>query len=166
MLSTNFSRINKKGLKLSNIEILKKRATVGDWHSAVEFYEGLSSRLRTVQSEMIKLIESIREQFPEKTIVLKVHPGEDATIYKEKFNKLSRVSVIENKNIIPLIIAADVLIHNSCTTSIEAKILGTPVISFIPFQSSKYDSELPNLLGKRCFSIKDTPLCYQKSKKY
>ena len=45
LISTNFSRINRKGENLSNIEILKKRNTVGNIDKAIKFYGGLSDRL-------------------------------------------------------------------------------------------------------------------------
>ena len=116
---------------------------------------GYQTDFFTVQFEMIALIRRILNELPDKSIVLKVHPGENSTIYRKEFETCKNVFVVENQNIIPLIIASEVLIHNSCTTSIEATLLGKPVISFIPFENNKYDSELPNLLGTTAHSIND-----------
>jgi len=47
------------------------------------------------------------------------------------------------------------MIHNSCTTGVEAYILDEPVICYCPVTSEIYDSELPNTISSKAFSVKE-----------
>ena len=56
-------------------------------------------------------------------------------------------------NIVPWLLAAQVVIHNSCTTGLESYILGVPVIAYRPMTSDRFDRTLPNNLSQQAFSL-------------
>jgi hypothetical protein len=54
--------------------------------------------------------------------------------------------------------AARALLHNGCTTGVEAYMLGVPAISYRPTVNEKYDNafhRLPNLLSHECFNFNE-----------
>jgi hypothetical protein len=48
---------------------------------------------------------------------------------------------------VPWLMAADALIHNSCTTALESCLIGTPPIAYRPVESERFDMYLPNSLS-------------------
>jgi hypothetical protein len=48
--------------------------------------------------------------------------------------------------------AAEALVHNGCTSGVEAAIVGTPAFAFRPYVSDRYDVALPNGLSRNCYS--------------
>jgi hypothetical protein len=54
--------------------------------------------------------------------------------------------------------AARALIHNGCTTGVEAYVMGVPAISYRAAVNENYDSgfyRLPNLLSHQCFDFEE-----------
>ena len=52
-------------------------------------------------------------------------------------------------------IASKALIHNGCTTAVEAAILGTPAVAFQPVTDDTYDMILPNSLSHHACDLTD-----------
>jgi hypothetical protein len=64
------------------------------------------------------------------------------------------VRVTNAGNIIPWLMAAKAMVHNGCTTGVEACVLGIPAISYRATVNEQYDDafhRLPNLLSYECF---------------
>jgi hypothetical protein len=60
--------------------------------------------------------------------------------------------------VVPWLLAAKALIHNGCTTGIEAYALGTPALAYRRSVQEKFDSDfhqLPNALSHECFSFEE-----------
>ena len=79
-------------------------------------------------------------------IVLRPHPVENIETWRVLLEDIPNVYVIREGSINPWIKNAFALMHNSCTSAIEATIFKKPVITYIPFEQ-KYTTELPNELG-------------------
>lgn len=103
----------------------------------------------------LTMIKQMATHFPNKNIIIRPHPGENFHIYKQFFSSYNNVHIIHEGNIIKWLIAASVIIHNGCTSSIEAFLLEKPIISFMPIISKNFDVELPNLLGKKATTVED-----------
>jgi len=77
-------------------------------------------------------------------------------VYHDIAANCSRVKVINEGNVIPWLLASKALVHNSCTTGIEAFILGVPAITYMASRDEYYDEgyyRLPNKLSHQCFSF-------------
>lgn len=111
------------------------------------------SYFRKIQKEFIALIFRLSQHYPEKAIVLRPHPSEDLNHYSDLFSDLQNVTVTREMPVHSWIRCAEVLIHNSCTTAIEARLAGKRVISFQPEENLKYDNPLPNECGYKASSI-------------
>jgi hypothetical protein len=51
--------------------------------------------------------------------------------------------------------AADMVIHDGCTTAIESFLAGVPIINYKPIENPAYDIKLPNQLGIKCKDEKE-----------
>lgn len=111
--------------------------------------------IKSLYDHFISMIEQIAKQYPDKNIIIRPHPGENFSTYKRFFSSFDNVHIIHEGNIIKWLIAASVIIHNGCTSSIEAFLLQKPIISFMPITSKKFDVELPNLLGVKATTNKE-----------
>ena len=93
---------------------------------------------------MLKYIQ----QHSDVLLIIKPHPSEDGTYYKNyfKMNNISskRVKIIKNEYIWDLLMWCDVEVSRSCTTAIEAWHLNKPTIDLNPdpswYHSSKHAS--------------------------
>ena len=79
-------------------------------------------------------------------IVLRPHPVENKEAWKVFLEDLPNVYVENNNCITPWINNSFALMHNSCTSAIEASISGKPIITYTPF-NQKFAREIPNEIG-------------------
>jgi surface carbohydrate biosynthesis protein len=104
------------------------------------------------------LFESFRRLIPKLAaaiapvrLVIRPHPSENHEPWIEAGKGSSNVSVVYENNVVPWLIGARVLIHNGCTSAVEAAVAGTSVISYRPVQSAVFDNALPNDLSIETF---------------
>lgn len=112
-----------------------------------EYYSALRDHQEILFAKFAEMIALIREQFPEVAVVLRPHPSENQDAWRQSLPKDERIFVIHEGNIIPWLMAAEVMVHNSCTTGIEAYLLDRPVISYRPIEDKTVESYLPNALS-------------------
>lgn len=114
-------------------------------------------RFRERVLEAIKtLVPKIAEAFPDRTIVLRPHPAENRDMWRDHLKSYQNVRVVAEGNVVPWLIACDVLVHNGCTTAVEAYILGRPVVAYVPFRGGEdFATEPPHKLSTVCASADD-----------
>lgn len=103
-------------------------------------------------TEFVKLIHSLSIKYPKRTFVIRPHPAEDKEFYKVVFKGVKNVFVENFGPINIWILGSDMVVHDGCTTGIEAFIGEIPIINYKPIQSSENDLWLPNQLGIKCSS--------------
>lgn len=87
-----------------------------------------------------------------RNLVIRPHPAEDHTAWKEAVAGIANAHVVFEGSVVAWIAAARVLIHNGCTSAVEAAIEGTTVLTYRPATSERFDNPLPNSIGIECFS--------------
>lgn len=101
-------------------------------------------------AEFVELIRSLSAALPsEVSIVLRPHPSERLETWQEFLGQTDRVRYIRQGNVIPWIIASEALIHNGCTTGIEAALLGHPSFAYTPVSHERVECALPNDVSQR-----------------
>jgi surface carbohydrate biosynthesis protein len=101
-----------------------------------------------------KLVGALAEAFPEKTVIVRPHPSEGRKTWEEVAQGHRNCEVRGDGSAIDWILKAEVLVHNSCTTAIEANLLGVPTVNFLPNFDDICDNYLTNFIGPQCH---DTP---------
>ena len=96
----------------------------------------------------------LHDALPEVTFVLRPHPSENTAPWRELADRLPRISLQPPAGpVYPWIVASEAVLHNSCTTAVEAYLLDIPVVAFHPAaEAGSMDSPLPNLLSRPAHS--------------
>jgi surface carbohydrate biosynthesis protein len=87
-------------------------------------------------------------------IVFRPHPTENIEAWKLYLEGIPNVHVIREGSISQWVNNSFAVMHNGCTTAIEATVSKKPLITYIPFQTD-HDNHPPNKLGYRVESLED-----------
>jgi surface carbohydrate biosynthesis protein len=123
-----------------------------------EYAEGLRDHKQAIFEKFQQLIPTVEKAFPKYNIVVRPHPTENQEIYHQIAAGCERVKVTNEGNVVPWLMAAKALIHNGCTTGVEAYVMGVPAISYREAVNEYYDYgfyRLPNLLSHQCFDFEE-----------
>ncbi len=123
-----------------------------------DYAEGLRDHKLAVFGDFKRLIADLDRAFPDVTVVVRPHPTENQAVYKDIAARCRRVTVTNDGNVVPWLMAARCVIHNGCTTGVEAHVMGVPAISYRASVNDLYDDgfyRLPNRLSHQCFSFED-----------
>lgn len=111
------------------------------------FAAGRAEHQRAIFEGFRELLPKLSEWFPEHRIIVRPHPTEDHAAWRSHVAGLDNIQVLHEGNVVPWLLACRVLLHNGCTTAIEATVLGKPVVSYQPVTAESYDYHLPNSLS-------------------
>lgn len=112
-----------------------------------KFVEQWAYQMQVV-SEFVKLIHALVELIPDISIIVRPHPDDDISFFQSVFNGLEKVHVIREGCVAPWIIGSELLVHDGCTTAMEAFLARKPVFNFTPIRSVR-EIFLPNSIGYR-----------------
>ncbi|MEA2109477.1 MAG: surface carbohydrate biosynthesis protein [Pseudomonadota bacterium] len=161
LINTNFSFVNAFYPDQNLFQPVKNpgekprfgRAAVGmDRH----FAEGLRDHKQAVFESFQAMIPRLEQAFPELTIIVRPHPVENPAVYHRLAAGCRRVKVINEGNVIPWLLASRAVIHNGCTTGVEAYIMRVPALSYQEHGDPGYDNgfyRLPNVLSHQCYDF-------------
>lgn len=110
---------------------------------------GFYSYTARQQISIVELVHNLAVRFPELNFVFRAHPSENEEYYKIVFNGVKNIIVRRDGPIGGWILGAKALIHDGCSTAVEAWLAEVPVINFKPFDSEEHQIFLPNQIGIR-----------------
>lgn len=112
-------------------------------------------------ARFVKLVSYLSIKFPSNNFVIRPHPGEDQDFYKNIFNGVENVHIVHEGNVTPWLLACRAMVHDGCTTSIEAYMAGANIVNYgMPNAPRSY--YLPSLFGKHCASEEEVGDCISK----
>lgn len=150
LINTNFSRLNHYFPGQSRQRrALEAAPPVG----GVDLGRGLAAHKARLYECFLEMVPRLAEACPEHTIVVRPHPSENQRTWRERTRPYRNVRVVHEGNVVPWLIASEVLVHNGCQTAVEAYLLGEPAIAYQPATSEDFDLQLPNLLSQRAFEL-------------
>ncbi|HEX8874845.1 MAG TPA: surface carbohydrate biosynthesis protein, partial [Nitrosospira sp.] len=123
-----------------------------------EFAEGLWHHKQAILEDFKQLIPALERAFPDVTIVVRPHPSENFKVYDDIAAQCQRVKVTNEGNVIPWLLASKTMVHNGCTTGLEAYALGVPAISYLATFNEYYDYDfqgLPTKLSYQSFNFEE-----------
>jgi surface carbohydrate biosynthesis protein len=127
----------------------------------LEYAKELREHCQSIFDDFQHLIPALEQSFPNYIIVVRPHPSESHEIYNEIAAQCKQVRVTNEDNVIPWILASKAVIHNGCTTGVEAYVMGVPVLAYRATVNEYYDNRffhLPNLLSHQCFDFEELQL--------
>ncbi|WP_306142682.1 surface carbohydrate biosynthesis protein [Roseibium sp. MMSF_3412] len=107
----------------------------------------MASETVVLMYEFVKAIEHLAQEFPDIDIVLRPHPIERPESWKAMLDPgFDNVKVTRSGSITPWVHDALAVMHNGCTTAMEATVSQVPVLTFKPVKQ-QYPREIPNSVG-------------------
>lgn len=104
---------------------------------------------------MVQITHRLSIEYPETNFVYRPHPSENQSFYNTVFRGVKNISVDHKGSVSAWILGSQAIIHDGCTTALEASLAGKPVINYKPVENIENDIWLPNQLGIRCVSFQD-----------
>jgi surface carbohydrate biosynthesis protein len=83
-------------------------------------------------SQFVHAVARLALDFPKLNIVLRPHPAEKESFYKEAFSHFQNVFIDKSGDVRPFIRASFTVLHSECTTGLEAELSRKPNINFRP----------------------------------
>lgn len=129
-------------VKNSQIKKLKNKLNLNDEKPVITW---ASQKIDGISEVLIELLEIFKE-FPEKYLIVKLHPNENGVIHQKiiKNYNLKNVYLIKKENIHSLIQMSNVIITQYSTVGIEAILADKPLI-VIDFLNESYDLPYLNI---------------------
>lgn len=104
--------------------------------------------------KFVELIGAIAERYHDLTVILRPHPNDNLKIWEQvKKDWPENVKVVYQGIVTPWILASKVLVHNNCTTGIEAFAMGKPTIAYMPLIDERLEHKTPNPLSQQSNSV-------------
>lgn len=103
----------------------------------------------------LEMIPELGKAFPDTTIILRPHPSESHASWQQAAEGCPNIKVIHEGPVVPWLMAADVLVHNGCTTAVENFLLGKPSVTYRPMTSERFDRHLPDSLSFEARTMDD-----------
>ncbi len=142
LVNTNFSFVNNFVPSLNLIERDaqgRPRVSRTGRGMSLAFAVGMAAHQQAIYDHFRELMPQLAAWFPDHRIVLRPHPSENHEAWRQILAGCPQVDVVHEGNVVPWLMAARVLLHNGCTTAVEASVLETPAVSYMPVASETYD---------------------------
>ena len=150
LVNSNFASVNH--FAPGGAELARSRIS-GD--RALAFYDGAMGYRTRLLEQFLTMVPALARAFPHATIVVRPHPSENQDLWKNRAADCPNVVVRHEGNIAPWLIAARAVVHNGCTTAIEAGLIGKEAIAYQPVSSEEFDIHRPNQVSRRVTSFEE-----------
>ncbi|MCW5745893.1 MAG: hypothetical protein KIT36_06810 [Alphaproteobacteria bacterium] len=148
LINTNFGSLNHF---FPNLTPLKAPERPEPPPQGADWATGLAHHRYGIFRAFQSLVPVLAARHPQTPIVIRPHPAENHETWWQAAGGAANVHVLHEGNVVPWLLASQAVIHNGCTTGLEAYVLGARPIAFRPFTSPTYDLELPNSLSHEVF---------------
>jgi len=147
LINTNFSRVNH--LQAGQSRHLKwlREQRPDDPRG------GFAAHKFVLFKAFLEMIPALARALPEQNFVIRPHPSERPDTWQSLAASLPNITVEHGGNVIAWLLAADALVHNGCTTAVEAFLVGCPAAAYLPVRSLAFDHPLPNGLSLPCADL-------------
>jgi surface carbohydrate biosynthesis protein len=98
-------------------------------------------------------LPAVAHRFPGHTLIVRPHPSERAATWQEDLTGLPNAQVVYEHATLPWILAAEVVLHHTCTTAVEAYLCERPAISYRPLVDDAFDPALTVRLSEQVTSL-------------
>jgi surface carbohydrate biosynthesis protein len=158
LINTNFAKVNAYFPKMNLLIPASRPGKPAELGAAGiglprEFAEGLAAHKQALFDHFQAMIPALHAAFPGHRLIIRPHPSENRAPWQALAADLERAEVIHEGNVIAWLEASSALIHNGCTTGIEAFCLDKPSLAYRPVARDPYDLELPNALSRSCVDL-------------
>lgn len=129
LINTRFASTNGFS-KDNNIENLKNLGVLKTEEDIIEYNKSMKSEM-LIFNEFLSFLEisAVNKDF---LITIRPHPAENPQLYEDITSKFKNVIIDKDSDLRLQILSHDCVIHDGCTTAIEARALNKPVFGLRP----------------------------------
>jgi surface carbohydrate biosynthesis protein len=141
LFNTNYGQINSIWTDMDQVKQIAARAgllNAKDPASVAEYEKKLEWELVN-RAEIVEVIRWTLENMTSHNVVLRPHPGERPEYWQELFGSHPRFKMIARSSPHPWIMGAELLVHTTCTTGLEAALLDKPDLNIVPVPHPSFD---------------------------
>jgi len=149
LINSNFGFVNHK---VPSLKVSTDASGSSNGHGPTSAIDQFWRHREAMLNTFIDLLPDLARRFPENTIIVRPHPSENHALWMAVAAKIKNIEVIHEGPVLPWLLAAGTMIHNGCTTGLEAFLLGRPAILFEPKDVHPGAKNLPNFLSHRAQS--------------
>ena len=154
LVNTNFGHGNHFAGDDFLLDSFKEKGWMSDPNDKTFFLQNIEWQKKMFR-EFQKMIPELSKNFKDHKIIVRPHPSENHDFWKKIAKDYPNVIVVHSGNVIPWLMATDVLVHNGCTTAVEAFVLGTKAVAYRPFIANEQETELPNKISTEVYDMKE-----------
>ena len=166
---SNFGTNNNFYSKESDIPIVdllideRRRQGLINNAEEVQEFKSFNENRQKVFEKIIDLLNNLSLRFPDLNIIVRPHPSENHDNWKYLMKDYPNVHIVYEGELTPWIISAKAVIHNSCTTGVEAALLNLKSIAYSPVDEPEYEADLPNQVSAAVSTEKEVIELIEKS---
>jgi surface carbohydrate biosynthesis protein len=151
LFTSRFSAVNHFRRELAETVDRRRELYAGE---AAKSVQERHEFLKRVFVDYMDIVDEIATRFPKLKFVLRPHPIENAEVWRTRYKHAGNILIRDHGAAIPWLIAARCVIHNACTTGIEAYMLDKPVTEYYPAKIARneFDPVLPGQITGTCNS--------------
>ena len=150
LINTSFPTVNPRFSAGDDAEIVAMVSAGFPADFAAQYIKAARHALKGI----IELLEVLLAQFPDRHFVLRPHPFESPDGY-QSLRRFSNLEIRQEGTSLEWVAHAEALIHLNCSTAIEAKMLGVPVLSPIWLDAPPLHVPLVSNLSQHYGSVQD-----------
>jgi surface carbohydrate biosynthesis protein len=157
LISSNFGTVLERRSFWDFMSIQKKAYTIGNFENSSEEkkqYDYFSHNIKIIY-EYIKLIRFLTSKYKNNFFILRPHPVESISGWKELLGNIPNLQIIRKGSLFESIFESKIVIQTGCYSAIESTLAGVDVINFNPFFNEKLDKYFPTKLGHKCININE-----------
>ena len=152
LVVSNFGSVIRSN-KIWNVMARLREAGYFDRDPEMELFEyEYSGYMLQLIGHFVKMIRKVAETYPDVNILIRPHPVEAEDAWDKMIGSYPNVHVFREGTISSWIRGATGIIHNGCTSALEAAVSGVPRIAYRPIPSS-FEREIPNQLSREAFTM-------------
>lgn len=154
LINTKLGVVNNNLYKTKDgfIEHMRKIGKIRDLEQ-----ENLMAELYDFQTitfkHFVNLLPELSRRYHNYTIVLRPHPSETNETWIEIAKDFKNVKILYEGSSNDWIMASKLMIHNNCTTGIEAFLLDKPAISFRPYKKNHLECEFTDFISHKAGNL-------------
>lgn len=143
------------------VEIARNYETLKTEEIEKEYYLNVQKDILMVQSAVFSL-RDLAAKYRDVNFIIRPHPLDDENYWRAAVGQHENIHVIYQDTLTPWIAGAKAVIHNSCSSALEAAIQGVPVISYVPSELCDI-LDIPNKLGTRVSNHQELAIAVERA---
>ncbi len=91
----------------------------------------------------IDLLPLLARRYPDRKIIVRPHPSENCEGWRQASGGFDNIEVKYDNDLVPWLLGAHSILHNGCTTAVEAALLGKTAIMYSAYDGGAFEISQP-----------------------